>query len=98
MNESMDEGTTGLRVFGERFYRCSLRRADALFELCDAILTAGSIPPPSTSVLCPPTGADGATLRNRAGVLYHEFAVGVHTFLPWVGCGHRDHSLTGADG
>jgi hypothetical protein len=46
MNESMDEGTTGLRVFGERFYRCFLRRADALFELCDAILTAGSIPAP----------------------------------------------------
>jgi hypothetical protein len=54
----MDEGTTGLRVFRERFYRCFLRRADALFELCDVILTADSIPEHlSTSLLRPPTGA-----------------------------------------
>jgi hypothetical protein len=46
INESMDEGTTGLRVFRERFYRCFLRRADALFELCNVILTADSIPAP----------------------------------------------------
>ena|SRR5215216_5629344 len=46
MNESMDEGTTGLREFRERFCHCFLRRADALFELCDAIPTAGSVPAP----------------------------------------------------
>ena len=35
-----------LRVFRNRFYACLGRRADALFELCDAILTAGKVPSP----------------------------------------------------
>jgi hypothetical protein len=35
-----------LRVFRNRFYACLGRRADALFELCDAILTAGRVPSP----------------------------------------------------
>ena len=35
-----------LRVFRNRFYAWLGRRADALFELCDAILTAGRVPSP----------------------------------------------------
>ncbi|HEY6750053.1 MAG TPA: hypothetical protein VI027_01860 [Rubrobacteraceae bacterium] len=35
-----------LRVFRNRCYACLGRRADALFELCDAILTAGRVPSP----------------------------------------------------
>jgi hypothetical protein len=35
-----------LRVFRDSFYRCLDRRADALFELTDAILTAGVVPSP----------------------------------------------------
>jgi hypothetical protein len=33
-------------VFRDRFYARLGRRADALFELCDAILTAGRVPSP----------------------------------------------------
>jgi hypothetical protein len=35
-----------LRMFRNRFYAGLGRRADALFELCDAILTAGRVPSP----------------------------------------------------
>ena len=35
-----------LRTFRESLYRCFGRRADALFELTDAILTAGVVPSP----------------------------------------------------
>jgi hypothetical protein len=35
-----------LRVFRNRFYACLGRRADALFELCVAILTTGRVPSP----------------------------------------------------
>jgi hypothetical protein len=35
-----------LRAFRDSFYRCLHRRADALFELTDAILTAGCVPSP----------------------------------------------------
>jgi hypothetical protein len=35
-----------LRAFRGSLYRCFDRRADALFELTDAILTAGSVPSP----------------------------------------------------
>ena len=35
-----------LRMFRDRFYAGLGRRADALFELCDAILTAGRVPSP----------------------------------------------------
>jgi hypothetical protein len=30
--------------FPERLYSCMTRRADALFELCDAALTTGAVP------------------------------------------------------
>ena len=35
-----------LRAFREWFYGCLRTRADALFELCDALLTAGTVPSP----------------------------------------------------
>ncbi len=35
-----------LRVFRNSLYRCFDRRADALFELTDALLTAGLVPSP----------------------------------------------------
>ena len=35
-----------LRAFRDSFYRCFDRRADALFELTDGLLTAGSVPSP----------------------------------------------------
>jgi hypothetical protein len=35
-----------LRAFRQRLYACIERRTDALFELTDAILTAGPVPSP----------------------------------------------------
>lgn len=40
------EPTARLRAFRERLYACIGHRADALFELCDACLTAGTVPSP----------------------------------------------------
>lgn len=42
-----------LRAFRERFYRCTSLRADALFDLTDAILTSGAICSPSHLSLAP---------------------------------------------
>jgi hypothetical protein len=42
----MDSLARSLRAFRDSFYRCLDRRADALFELTDATLTAGSVPSP----------------------------------------------------
>ena len=42
----MDSLAQSLLAFRDSFYRCLDRRADALFELTDAILTAGSVPSP----------------------------------------------------
>lgn len=42
-----------LRVFRERFHGCIERRSDALFELSDAILTAGHVPSPIHLSLAP---------------------------------------------
>jgi hypothetical protein len=42
-----------LRSFRESFYRCFERRADALFELTDALLTAGTVPSPVHLSLAP---------------------------------------------
>src|SRR5688500_12078578 len=36
-----------LRAFRADLYACFGRRADALFELCDAALTAGPVPSPA---------------------------------------------------
>lgn len=35
-----------LRDFRQRLYGCFGRRADALFELTDAVLSAGTVPSP----------------------------------------------------
>lgn len=43
----------GLRAFRKAFYGCLIRRADALFELTDATLTAGSVPSPPHLSLTP---------------------------------------------
>ena len=39
-------GAERLRWFRERLYGCSRRRADALFELCDAMLASGTVNAP----------------------------------------------------
>lgn len=43
MNGERQAALTGFR---EGLYSCFARRADALFELCDAVLTAGTVPSP----------------------------------------------------
>lgn len=40
------EHIDALRAFRDSLYRCFDRRADALFELGDALLTAGTVPSP----------------------------------------------------
>ena len=42
----MDTNLVALRDFRDDFYACLYRRADALFELADALLTAGPLPSP----------------------------------------------------
>jgi DDE superfamily endonuclease len=43
----------GLGDFREELYACYTRRADALFELCDAVLSAGNVPSPPHLSLAP---------------------------------------------
>jgi hypothetical protein len=47
-NESarLSDPAQKLSAFRLRLYGCFGRRADVLFELCDALLTAGSVPSP----------------------------------------------------
>lgn len=45
--------TLGLSAFRSRLHGCFGRRADALFELCDAVLSAGSVPSPPYLSLVP---------------------------------------------
>ncbi len=40
-------GMNDLRAFRERLHYCLVRRADALFELCDAVLAASNAPSPA---------------------------------------------------
>jgi hypothetical protein len=47
------DSSDGLRAFRERLYACMGRRADALFELADAILAAGPVPSPAHLSLSP---------------------------------------------
>jgi hypothetical protein len=42
-----------LRGFRARLHGCFGRRSDALFELCDAILTTGTVPSPAHLSLAP---------------------------------------------
>ena len=44
--DSTTQPLDGLRAFRNSLYRCFERRADALFELADALLTAGTAPSP----------------------------------------------------
>jgi DDE superfamily endonuclease len=58
-----------LRAFRSSLYRCFERRADALFELTDALLTAGPVPsPPHLSL--------AAIHRRRWGSLYAALNMG----------------------
>jgi Transposase DDE domain len=58
-----------LRTFRDSLYRCFDRRADALFELTDALLTAGSVPsPPHLSL--------AAVHRRGWGSLYAAIGMG----------------------
>lgn len=43
----------GLCAWREALYGCTTRRSDALFELCDAVLSAGSVPSPPHLGLAP---------------------------------------------
>src|SRR5918998_6491707 len=45
--------TRALACFRSRLYGCFGRRADALFEVCDALLTTGSVPSPVHLSLVP---------------------------------------------
>lgn len=47
-NESarLHESLRELFAFRSRLHGCLARRADVLFEFCDALLTAGSVPSP----------------------------------------------------
>jgi hypothetical protein len=42
----MDTSLVDLRDYRDDFYACLYRRADALFEVADALLTAGTLPSP----------------------------------------------------
>ena len=42
----MDSSAQLLRALRDSFYRCLDRRADALFDLTDALLTAGTVSSP----------------------------------------------------
>src|SRR5689334_25430377 len=42
----MDTNLVALRDFRDDFYACLYRRADALFELTDALLSADAVPSP----------------------------------------------------
>ena len=65
----MDPLAQSLRAFRDSLYRCLDRRADALFELTDAILTAGSVPsPPHLSL--------AAVHRRGWGSLYAALGMG----------------------
>ncbi len=51
--DSAAQPLDGLHTFRNSLYRCFGRRADALFELADALLTAGAVPSPVHLSLAP---------------------------------------------
>ena len=52
--DSVSQSLNDLRTFRDSLYRCFERRADALFELADALLTAaGTVPSPVHLSLVP---------------------------------------------
>lgn len=63
------EAVACLRSFRDRFHACLQRRKDVLFELCDAVLTAGAVPsPPHLSL--------AAVHRRGWGSLYAALSKG----------------------
>ena len=67
--DSSAQSLDSLRAFRDSLYRCFERRADALFELTDALLTAGPVPsPPHLSL--------AAIHRRRWGSLYAALSMG----------------------
>ncbi len=63
------DAATHLRAFRADLYACFGRRADALFELCDAALTAGVVPSAAHLSLEP-------SHRRSWGSLYAALACG----------------------
>jgi hypothetical protein len=51
--DSTIQSLNDLRAFRNSLYRCFERRADALFELADALLTSGAVPSPVHLILVP---------------------------------------------
>ena len=67
--DSSAQSLDSLRAFRSSLYRGFERRADALFELTDALLTAGPVPsPPHLSL--------AAIHRRRWGSLYAALSMG----------------------
>ena len=63
------EAVACLRTFRDRLHACLQRRKDVLFELCDAVLTAGAVPsPPHLSL--------AAVHRRGWGSLYAALSKG----------------------
>src|SRR5215210_8144040 len=51
--DSAAQPLDSLGAFRDSLYRCFTRRADALFEVADALLTAGAVPSPVHLSLVP---------------------------------------------
>src|SRR5215218_3169076 len=67
--DSSAQSLDSLRTFRSSLYRCFERRADALFELTDALLSAGPVPsPPHLSL--------AAIHRRSWGSLYASLSMG----------------------
>jgi hypothetical protein len=65
--DSLAQPLDSLHAFRNSLYRCFERRADVLFELTDALLTAGTVPsPPHLIAWQPSTGAAGAASMPRS--------------------------------
>ena len=62
----MDLNLRALRDFRDDFYACLYRRGDALFELTEALLTAGAVPSP-VHLSGEPVGMLLAKSRRKAG-------------------------------
>jgi hypothetical protein len=66
--DSSAQPLDSLHAFRNSLYRCFQRRADALFELTDALLSAGIVPSPTSPdrLAEPSTGAAGAASMPRS--------------------------------
>jgi hypothetical protein len=51
--DSSAQPLDSLSAFRNSFHQCLVRRADALFELTDALLTSGAVPSPVHLSLAP---------------------------------------------